>query len=175
MAWDNAIITNAGVEMLKDVLEGGVMTLDYASGGAGTVSPAALMNQTAVSEEKAMYEIVGFNNITGGKRLNILITNENLSTGYTMKQLGIWAHIGSGNTALLAIMQDSDGIAIPSESEIDQFSLNFYAAIAFNWSDGSLVLNVDPSTYVSQQQLLALAARVTALENALTYPKAPSS
>ena len=153
MAWDNAIVTNVGVEMLKEVLEGSVMTLDYASGGAGTVSAASLMNQTEVSDERAQYEIVGFSSVTGGKRINILLTNENLDTGYQMKQLGIWAHVGNGSTALLAILQDSSGVAIPSAAEIDQFSLNFYAVIAFSWSEGSLVLNTDPSTYVSQQQL----------------------
>ena len=148
MAWDSAVVTNAGVEMLNNVLSGGQLTLDYATAGSGTVDAAALMLQTAISDEKAQFPIVALKRVSQGQRVNIQITNVGLAETFQMKQLGIWAHVDAEETKLLAILQDSKGIAIQSETELEEFSLNFYAVIAFD-GEANFNLTLDPSTLVT--------------------------
>lgn len=148
MAWDNAVVTNNGVAMLQQVLAGETLILDGAAGGTGTVTPSALMAQTALKTQKQTFSIVGVANVTNGKKINILITSNGLATGYTLQQIGIWAHVGSNPSALFAILQDDTGIAIPSETEIPDFAMNFYSVVDFNnESDFSLI--VDTSALVS--------------------------
>ena len=148
MAWNNAVVTNNGVSMLQQVLAGQTLTIDNAGGGSGTVLPATLMAQTALVSKKQIFAVVGATNVTNGKKLNILITNVGLTTGYTMQQVGIWAHVGTGPSTLFAILQDETGITISSETDLPDFALNFYAVIDFS-NESSFALTVDTSALVS--------------------------
>jgi hypothetical protein len=148
MAWNNAVVTNTGIAMLQQVLGGATLTLDGAVGGTGTVSAASLMAQTALKTQKQTFDIVGVTNETNGKKVNILIVSDGLATGYTMNQVGIWAHVGSNPSALFAIIQDEPGIIIPSETDIPDFSLNFYVVIDFS-NESEFTLSVDTSALVS--------------------------
>ncbi|MDF2984874.1 MAG: hypothetical protein K0R50_384 [Eubacterium sp.] len=160
MAWDNAVVTNAGVAMYQQVLGGAKLIIDYASGGSGTVAPVSLMAQTALKNQKQVLPIVGLANETNGKKVNILIVSEGLTTGYTMNQIGIWAHVGSNPPALYAILQDNTGIAIPSNSEIPDFALNFYAVIdASNEAEFTLIVNTSALVSVGMMNT-ALTAKL---------------
>lgn len=152
MAWDNAVVTNNGVAMLQQVLAGGVLTLDGAAGGAGTVPASSLMAQTALSNQKQSFVITGATNVSNGKKISIQITSVGLLAGYTMKQVGIWAHVGNNPSVLFAIIQDSTGIAIPSEAELPDFAMNFYAVINFS-NESSFSLTVDASALVTLSEL----------------------
>lgn len=152
MAWDNAVVTNAGVSLLKDVLSGGVLTLDYAAGGAGTVAAASLMAQTTLKEQKQQFTIVSSMNVTNGKKIKIQITNLGLTAGYTLNQIGIWAHVDSGAPVLFAILQDGGGIAVPAESELVDFVLSFYAVVNFS-NEAEFSVTVDSSALVSMSTL----------------------
>lgn len=148
MAWNNSVVTNSGVALLQQVLAGGTLTIDGAAGGTGTVLPGVLMAQTSLKNQKQAFSVVGATNVTNGKKVNILVSNADLSTGYTMQQVGIWAHVGEGSSVLFAILQDDTGIAIPSESDIPDFALNFYAVVDFS-NESDFALAVDPSALVS--------------------------
>lgn len=152
MAWDNAVVTNNGVAMLQQVLAGGVLTLDGAAGGAGTVPASSLMAQTALSDQKQSFVITGATNVSNGKKISIQITSVGLLAGYTMKQVGIWAHVENNPSVLFAIIQDSTGIAIPSEAELPDFAMNFYAVINFS-NESSFSLTVDASALVTLSEL----------------------
>lgn len=148
MAWDNAVVTNAGVAMYQQVLEGATLVIDYAAGGSGTVVPASLMAQTTLKSEIQSLPIVGLTNVANGKKVNILIVSKGLATGYTMNQIGIWAHVGNNPPTLYAILQDNTGLGIPSESEIPDFALNFFAVIDAS-NEAEFTLTVDTSALVS--------------------------
>ena len=47
--WENTVITNAGIELLKNALSGGTITVTAIKSGAGKVDVSALKSQTAVS------------------------------------------------------------------------------------------------------------------------------
>jgi hypothetical protein len=160
MAWDNAIVTNAGILLLQRVLAGEQLALDNAAGGADTVPAETLPTQTALVNQRQTFPIVTSMNVSNGKKVGIQITNVNLSTDYTMKQVGIWAHVGTDASILFAILQDSTGVPIPSEASLPDFLLNFYAVIDFS-NSATFTITIDPSTLVTMGVLnTALAGKV---------------
>ena len=152
MAWDSAVITNAGAELLKRFYAGEKLLLDYATGGTGTVAAEALLAQTALKDQRQQFSIVQVTEVTGGQKLNISVENQSLTTGYTMQQLGIWAHAGDGAPVLLGLLQDATGIQIPSNTEIVNFTLNFYAVLAIS-GDAEIEITMDPTALVSENRL----------------------
>ncbi len=148
MAWDNAVVTNSGIDMLQRVLVGETLVIDGAAGGSGTVPAPMLMAQTALANQKQDFSVVGSSSVANGKKIAILIANAGLQSGYTLNQVGVWAHVGEGDSALFAILQDTVGIAIPSETDIRDFSMNFYAVIDFS-NESDFSLTVDTSALVS--------------------------
>lgn len=154
MAWDSAVITNAGTELLKQCYAGEKLILDYATGGTGTVAAEAMLAQTALKEQNQQFSIVQITEVTGGQKVNVAVDNQNLTTGYAMQQLGIWAHIGDGAPVLLGLLQDAAGIQIPSNTEIVDFSLNFYAVLAIS-GDAEIQISMDASALVSESRLAA--------------------
>ena len=178
MAWNNAVVTNAGVAMLQQVLTGETLVIDGAAGGTGTVTPVALMVQTELIEQKQTFSVVGQENVTGGKKLSIAISNSGLVTGYLMQQVGIFAHVGSNPPALFAILQDETGITIPSSTDIPDFAINFYAVIGFS-SESNFELTIDPSTLVTYEIMNARLSETIETYNAnligLEYPISPKA
>ena len=165
MAWDNAVVTNNGVAMLQQVLAGEVLTLDWAAGGTGTVPPSSLMAQTALKEQKQNFAITGAANVPNGKKISVQITNVGLMAGYLLQQVGIWAHVGNSPPVLFAILQDNTGIAIPSDSEVPDFAMNFYAVIDFS-NESNFNLVVDPSALVTLGELNEKLANLETKEGA---------
>ncbi len=165
MAWDNAVVTNNGVAMLQQVLAGEVLTLDWAAGGTGTVPPSSLMAQTALKEQKQNFAITGAANVPNGKKISVQITSVGLMAGYLLQQVGIWAHVGNSPPVLFAILQDNTGIAIPSDSEVPDFAMNFYAVIDFS-NESNFNLIVDPSALVTLGELNEKLANLETKEGA---------
>ncbi|MBR3767517.1 MAG: hypothetical protein IKL10_04665 [Clostridia bacterium] len=153
MAWNNTAVTTAGNALLQRVLAGEQLYLDYAAGGSGTVDTASLMAQTTLINQQQVFNIVGLSKVANGQKVNIQILNAELKTGYIMQQIGIWAHIGAEEPLLFAILQDEKGIDIPSEYEVGDFALNFYAVIDFS-NQSEFQITVDPSALVTHATLL---------------------
>ena len=152
MDWSNAVVTNRGVLLLRRVLDGERLYLDFAQGGSGTAPPAALMAQTALVSKAQDLPIIGSASVDGGKMVSIQIMNHGLADGYHMQQIGIWAHIGSEEPVLFAILQDESGIPIPSESAFPHFALKFHAVIAFS-NEAEFHVVIDPSVFPFQAGL----------------------
>jgi len=148
MAWKNAVVTDKGIALLQRVLGGEILSLDHAAGGTGTVADSSLKAQTTLKNQKQMLTIVGTSANGNSKKINVQITSTGLPSGYTLQQLGIWAHVGSDPPVLFALLQDSIGVSIPSQIEIQDFSLNFFAIIDFS-NEADFQLTVDPSTVVT--------------------------
>jgi hypothetical protein len=148
MAWDNAVVTNQGITLLQQVLEGGQLYLDGAAGGSQAVPPASLMAQAALANQKQTFPIVSATNVDNGKKVNIQIVSRDLTAGYTLRQVGLWARVDSGTPVLFAILQDNTGIPIPSEAELPDFAMNFYAVIDFS-NEAEFHVIIDPSALVT--------------------------
>ena len=146
--WENTVITNAGIELLKNALSGGTITVTAIKSGAGKVDVSALKSQTAVSSIKQSGTVQGVTKTNETIKIGVLFSNACLSAGYSMTQLGIYAKGSTGNEVLFAISQSTTGKEVPAESAMPSWSLvhNFY--IKLN-NDVTMTATVDPEGYVT--------------------------
>ncbi|MCI8525598.1 MAG: hypothetical protein HFF17_06675 [Oscillospiraceae bacterium] len=155
MAWNDRAVTLQGLEMLRRCLGGETLTLDHAGGGAGVAPAASLMTQNALMDQRQTFAFGGaLAELETGRRVNILITSAGLAQGYTLRQVGIWAHVGDDTPALFAVIQDAEGIPIYSEAEFPDFALNFYTVLAVS-SAADVTVHVDPSAMASMADMRA--------------------
>lgn len=146
--WENTVITNAGIELLKNALSGGTITVTAIKSGAGKVDVSALKSQTAVSLIKQSGTVQGVTKTNETIKIGVLFSNAGLSAGYSMTQLGIYAKGSTGSEVLFAISQSTTGKEVPAESAMPSWSLvhNFY--IKLN-NDVKMTATVDPEGYVT--------------------------
>ena len=146
--WENTVITNAGIELLKNALSGGTITVTAIKSGAGKVDVSALKSQTAVSSIKQSGTVQGVTKTNETIKIGVLFSNAGLSAGYSMTQLGIYAKGSTGSEVLFAISQSATGKEVPAESAMPSWSLvhNFY--IKLN-NDVKMTATVDPEGYVT--------------------------
>ena len=146
--WENTVITNAGIELLKNALSGGTITVTAIKSGAGKVDVSALKSQTAVSSIKQSGTVQGVAKTNETIKIGVLFSNAGLSAGYSMTQLGIYAKGSTGSEVLFAISQSTTGKEVPAESAMPSWSLvhNFY--IKLN-NDVKMTATVDPEGYVT--------------------------
>ena len=146
--WENTVITNAGIELLKNALSGGTITVTAIKSGAGKVDVSALKSQTAVSSIKQSGTVQGVTKTDETIKIGVLFSNAGLSAGYSMTQLGIYAKGSTGSEVLFAISQSTTGKEVPAESAMPSWSLvhNFY--IKLN-NDVKMTATVDPEGYVT--------------------------
>ena len=154
--WDQAVVTNAGKALLQQWVGGGTLTIDGARSGAGAVSQLNLINQTAVTQEKQTLSIISTKQVEGGTQFHVQITAPD--AGYTAKQIGIYGHLGSGDSTLIALYQDESGITVPSKAEMPDFVYAFYATIQGS-NTGTLSVTLDTSALVTQATLDAAVAK----------------
>lgn len=146
--WENTVITNAGIELLKNALSGGTITVTAIKSGAGKVDVSALKSQTAVSSIKQSGTVQGVTKTNETIKIGVLFSNAGLSAGYSMTQLGIYAKGSTGSEVLFAISQSITWKEVPAESAMPSWSLvhNFY--IKLN-NDVKMTATVDPEGYVT--------------------------
>ena len=147
--WNDAVVTNAGKELLAQWLGGGEFVIDSAATGQGTVAASLLMGQTELVSQKQNMSIVKAENIGGGRRLQLQLTSEGVTNAYTINQIGIWARLGNGAAKMIAIFQDSTGISVPTFEQMPDYVFTFYATIQIS-NNGELVVNVDKSAIVTR-------------------------
>ena len=147
--WNDAVVTNAGKELLAQWLGGGELVIDSAATGQGTVAASLLMGQTELVSQKQNMSIVKAENIGGGRRLQLQLISEGVTNAYTINQIGIWARLGNGAAKMIAIFQDSTGISVPTFEQMPDYVFTFYATIQMS-NSGELVVNVDKSAIVTR-------------------------
>ena len=147
--WDNTIITDKGIDLLKRALDGEQINITAIKAGAGKVDVSSLGSQTAVSDIKQIGTIQGITTASDGTiKIGVLFSNTGLTAGYLMTQLGIYARDSYGTEILFAISQNSTGKEVPSETSMPSWSLvhDFYIKLS---NDVSITTTIDPEGYVT--------------------------
>ena len=126
--FENSVITTAGMAILNQWAGGGTLTIDGAQAGSGTVTAANLPSQTALVNVVQEPPISKYT--AGSDKMEFSVQFGPANSQYTMKQVGIWGHIGSGNSTLIAIYQDETGVTIPAQNDIPDFVYMLHAVIS---------------------------------------------
>ncbi len=152
--WQEAVITNAGISMLGEVLSGGELVISRAALGGGTVDTASLMSQTGLTDPLSVVPVISQKKLVEGKGIDVKlqIGNSGVSVTQTMKQVGFYAKIGDGAEKLFAIMQDGIGEEIPSVASYPDFMIEFTAAVAVSNTDG-ITVRISGSAVVTAEIL----------------------
>ena len=159
--WDSAVLTNSGLNLMAQWVDGAVLTIDKATAGEGTVNKAYLMGQTQLVAEKKQLSIVRQDRVANGVRIQMQCTNEGVTEEFTINQIGVWAHLNDGASVLLSIYQDDTGVLVPTNAEMLEYVFTFYAVLQVS-NTGTLQVTLDASAVVTQGQLEAATAAIDA-------------
>lgn len=150
--WENAVLTNQGKALQSKLIAGNTLEISKIQIGEGYVSPALLMAQTAVtSPKKTLNQVSAITYPEEGKcAVTININNDDVTTGYTAKQIGFYAMDGDVEILyFIAQAENGMGTIIPSNTEMPGYSAEFNFYFQYGQADNVTVV-VDPSNSVSQ-------------------------
>lgn len=152
--WQDAVITNKGLELLGSVITGGTLTITNASLGGATVDTVALINQTALKNPITAPAAISQKVLVAGEGVDIKvqIRNSGVTSTQVMKQVGLFAKASNGAEILFAIMQDTTGEEIPSSTEYPDFMLEFTCAVAIS-NTGNVEVQVSGSAVITRADL----------------------
>ena len=162
--WNDSVITNAGAALLAQIAGGGTLIIDGAKAGTATVPAVNLAAQTALSGTEHDLLIARSVDVEAGRKITVQIRPE--SAAYTIKQIGLFAHVEDGEETLLAIYQDSTGINIPDSASMPDYISNFFAIVTIS-NTLSVSVTIDTSAAVSAGDLEAgLATKQDKIDSA---------
>jgi len=127
-------------------MDGKRLFLDRAMGGTGHYPPETLREQTVLANQRQIFPIIQQKNVHNGKQVGSLISNTEITDSYMMTQFGIYAHIENEPPVLMAILQDEEGMKIPSRTEIPEFHFMFFVVIDFS-NDAIWHFIIEPSLH----------------------------
>lgn len=148
----NTVITDKGVDLIKNTLTGENITVTSIQAGSDKVELENLKSVTDISNKKQTGTIQGITNTEDGLiKINVLFTNIGLTTSYNMTQIGIYAKDKSDNEILFLIAQN-DGQEVPADTKNTPWALvhNFY--IKLN-DDINFTVNINNDGYVTYVDL----------------------
>lgn len=152
--WSNAVITESGLDLLAKLVSGTSLTITEAQTGSGRVSPSALPSQTAVTSPVQTLTIRSLTTPEAGTAaLTCYITNDNVSTSYTVSQVGIYAQDPDDGEILFFIVQSESGTGtiVPSNTEMPGYSAEWTFYFSYGQAD-TVNVTVNPTNTVSQAQ-----------------------
>lgn len=153
MAWNESVITAAGVRMLNETLAGRSLLITSAYGGTGTADEQSLKSLADLTDRTQTLSLVGLTDVENGKMVTIRISNSGVDEGYWLRQIGVFAHLGGDEEdALLFVMQDKRGIYIPAASKTPEFILEIYGIIAIS-NEANIAITLESHSSVSAYQV----------------------
>ncbi len=171
--WKDAAVTNEGVEMLNEWMAGRKITVVAAFGGTGTVDPDLLTEQTDLVDMRQELYLLGEEDGTDGKTVQLQVQNAQVMMEYELNQVGVYAALDVKDTdtdqeieakmKLLFIMQDEKGVTIPSALEAS-FLLELYCMIGIT-NNGRFEVSVSAAGIVTAAYLREALERATAAHN----------
>ncbi len=150
MSWTNAVITDAGHRLQAALLGTGKgLVFTRAVTGAG-LTEGELAAQTAVAEERQTLSLQPATPLEDAKtKVQALLSNAGLETGYIMHQLGFYAKAQDEEEEILyALVQNETGDAIPADAESPGFTSDWSYVFAYGNADSVTVI-VDPAGMIT--------------------------
>lgn len=150
MSW-KGVITDKGRELMEQWAGGGqVLTIESASVGSGTVAETAMKSATALTHPEADAQIASRKATEQGMQIKVLIGPAEES-GYTAKEIGLWARLGSGQSVLFALHQDvgGTGVSVPTASVSPNFAFAIFLVHTLS-DEGSIRVVTDSNVYITE-------------------------
>lgn len=146
--WENSVITNKGIALQAKILSGESITITSVKTGAGSVDVVDLRSQTAVSDIKQTANVQGITSSDGTAVVHVLLTNDNLTEEYNLRQVGFYATDPDEGEILYAIAQNTEARMIPTYADMPGYSLLWNFHFSFS-NDVNMTATIDPAGYVT--------------------------
>lgn len=121
----NSVKTDKGLALESKMVKGATLTLTKCVSGNGIVPIVNLNKQTAVSGIKQKLSIQSVSVDNNKFSIRTLLTNNSVSTGYNLSQIGFYASDPDDGEILYAIAQITTPKAIPSNSDSPGYAVQF--------------------------------------------------
>lgn len=154
--WANAVITDKGLALQAKLTQGHTLEITRAVTGAGYVMPAMLAKQAEVTDPKLALHMKAATYPEIGKCALLLdMNNDDVTAGYTARQVGIFANDPDEGEILYFIAQAADentGTIIPSAAEMPGYSAEWTFYFQYGQAD-RVDITVDPTGTVSRAEM----------------------
>ena len=166
MSWIG-VITDAGAAILAQWDGGGhTLTIDGATVGSGITPEANLRAMTNLKTPEDTAQVIQVEEVTGGTRFKVQVLAAD--DAYIAHEVGIWAHLDSGTSTLIAVHQDSGtGVSVPDEDTSPDFAFALYCVHQIS-NTSQIQVTIDTSVFVTLATLndyvTELSARLHSLE-----------
>ena len=149
MGW-TGVITNVGNAALERVIaSGSQLNINEVKIGMGYTNPANARQRISLVEEVGRGSIERKRIVNGGMELSIFIPPQDME--YLIKEVGVFATI-NGQSVMVALYQDRDGLSIPSRAAFPDYAFNLVAVWDID-STGELTVTIDPSALVTRHAM----------------------
>lgn len=160
--FEYAVVTQKGLALQAKVAGGGNIEFTKVKTGAGTVDPVLMQNQTDVSQPMQEFQYAAeptFNDL-GEVILSVVISNDDVATGYDCYQLGIYATDPDDGEILYALIQGQKPLSIPSKDALHGWTAEFNLYLQYGNADtvtvvvdsaGILTVSVADRKYLQKQ------------------------
>ena len=156
--WANAVITQKGLALQAKLIKGTSLSITRAETGAGYVTPGLLIQQEAVTDPKQSLTFKAISYPESGKcAVPMYLNNDEVATGYTALQVGIYATDPDEGEILYFIAQAVDkdhGTIVPSATEMPGYNAEWTFYFQYGQADEVSVI-VDPAGVVSRKEMEA--------------------
>ena len=156
--WENTILTDQGRVLMSKLTQGHTLNITRAVAGAGFVTPGLLPKQTSVTDPKQtlIFRAASYPE-AGVCKLPVVLDNDELTEGYKVTQVGVFATDPDAGEILLFISQSADaasGTIVPSATEMPAYSAEWMFYLSYGQADG-VNITVDPTRSVSWSDMEA--------------------
>lgn len=144
--WENTTVTQNGQNLLNGLIAGNKkMTITRAVAGTSTVPITELILQTDVKDQAQTAELGNVQIHEDHVVIPVIISNIGLATGYTAKQVGVYAQAEGEAEILFFLAQSTVGQAVPSQTDSPHgFTAEFHFTIAVsNASELNITVNTN--------------------------------
>lgn len=154
MAWNEAVVTNSGLELLTRCVMGRSVEITSAVGGESVSPTVLLLAVKEIAGANHLLQVAKIDRLENGVRVNVRAQNSGLSEGYRLRQIGIFAKIAGSDDepVLLALIQDKDGEEIPTEEENPEYLLEYDFVIPLGNAE-NISVSVTPNTFAALDDL----------------------
>lgn len=147
------VMTNKGLALLAKMAAGELLEITSVRSGSGTVSSELLKEQTFLTVPKQEIAVKNISYTSDSECvLALSLSNAGLETGYTLKQIGIFANDPDEGEILYCIYQDDNGVnhSIPSERIVPGYTADWNCYLKFDQAT-TVNVSVDPANTISQE------------------------
>lgn len=167
--FSDQIITDAGMKMLADSVTNGTKItftrLDVGDGIYTITDIAGMKQQTALKSKRAAAPVNSIHTSEDGIRIGSAISNEGLSSGYYIREIGVYASFPDGEETLVAVSISTAATAsyLPAFDE-RVIEIPIMNHIAYS-GDGNFTIEYRSDVYTSLEDFKELCDAVDVMDN----------